>query len=281
MDTQRRRPPSRSAKTRVALLGWGGIASDLVELSTVAGGEERFHVVAALVRPLSTRAVAPELSQIPLVTTIDELLLRGPDIVAEVASQDAVLTMGEPVLAAGIDLLVVSAGALCDDALRDRLLSTAAASGARIFVPAGAIGGIDILSAHRLAGGLDVTYRSTKPVGAWRGTAAEQMIDLDDVTAPVVFFRGSAREAALTFPQNANVAATVALAGAGFDATRVELAADPATATNNHVLEARSSAGSFLIRIESIPSASNPRTSALTALSVAHALVRRSARIAI
>ncbi len=49
------------------------------------------------------------------------------------------------------------------------------------------------------------------------------------MTQPTVFFSGSAREAALNFSANANVAATIALCGIGMDATQVQLVVDPNT----------------------------------------------------
>jgi aspartate dehydrogenase len=87
--------------------------------------------------------------------------------------------------------------------------------------------------------------------------------------------------AALAFPQNANVAAMLALAGLGFDATQVELVADPAAPGNAHEIEVDGAAGSFTIRLQGRPSKSNPKSSALTAFSVARALINESAVIVI
>lgn len=91
--------------------------------------------------------------------------------------------------------------------------ATAAQSGSRIIAAAGAIAGLDGLVACRLAGLTRFVYTSTKPPAAWRGTPAEAAADLGALTAPAVVFAGSVREAALAFPMNANLAATVALAG--------------------------------------------------------------------
>jgi aspartate dehydrogenase len=96
-----------------------------------------------------------------------------------------------------------------------------------------------------------------------------------------VLYRGHAGEAALLYPQNANVAATVALAGVGFEKTEVELVADPEAPGNVHEIEVEGAAGRFTISLQGRPSRTNPKTSALTALSVARALLNLDATIVI
>ena len=121
-------------------------------------------------------------------------------------------------------------------------------------------------------------YRSRKPPAAWRGSPAEKVADLDKLTQRTVLYKGNAGEAALLYPQNANVAAAVALAGLGFDATEVELVADPDAPGNVHEIEAEGAAGRFAIHLQGKPSRSNPKTSALAAMSVARALAQRAGR---
>jgi aspartate dehydrogenase len=177
--------------------------------------------------------------------------------------------------------LVISVGALADPALLSRLKAAAGEGKSRILLPAGAVGGIDAIAAMR-AGGLDaVRYRSRKPPAAWRGSPAEKVADFDKLTGRTVLYRGSAGEAALLYPQNANVAAAVALAGLGFDKTEVELVADPAAPGNVHEIEAEGAAGRFAIQLQGKPSKTNPKTSALAALSVARALLNLDATIVI
>jgi aspartate dehydrogenase len=133
----------------------------------------------------------------------------------------------------------------------------------------------------RLAGLTAVRYRSRKPPAAWRGSPAEQVTDLAKLTRQVVLYKGTAGEAALLYPQNANVAAAVALAGLGFDATEVELVADPDAPGNVHEIEAEGAAGRFTIQLQGKPSRNNPKTSALAAMSVARALINAQATIVI
>ena len=154
-------------------------------------------------------------------------------------------------------------------------------AGQRLLLPAGAIGGVDWLAAARLAGLRQVTYRSRKPPQAWAGSAAEQQLDLGALKQAVTFFRGSAREAALQYPRNANVAATVALAGLGFENTKVEMIADPLAGGNVHEIEAEGAGGLMNTRLVGLPDPHNPRTSLMTAYSVVRCILNETATVVI
>lgn len=259
----------------IALIGYGGIARTVLARLQEAG--RLSAVTGVLVRP----GRAPADAIVPTADSLDALLAARPEIVAECAGQPAVEAHGEAILRAGIDLLVISIGALADDALFARLRAAAEAGGAKLLLPAGAIGGVDAIAAMRL-GGLDrVVYRARKPPAAWKGSPAEEVCDLDALTGATRLYAGTAREAARRFPKNANVAATVALAGLGMDRTEVELLADPAAPGNLHEIEAWGASGRIRVELEGLPSPENPRTSALTGLSVARALLNRGGAVEI
>jgi aspartate dehydrogenase len=266
--------------TSIGLIGCGGMAQDVVA-ALQAAPENGISIVGALARAGRGGEARARLCGIPVVEAIDELVTRGPTLIAEVAGQGAVAEHGETVLRSGIDCLVISVGALADPALFGRLKAAAQDGNSRILLPAGAIGGLDAISAMRLSGLVAVRYRSRKPPAAWRGTPAERVVELGRLTHPTVLYKGTAGQAALLYPQNANVAAAVALAGLGFEATEVELVADPDAPGNVHEIEAESAAGRFAIRLQGKPSRTNPKTSALAAMSVARALLNRHATIVI
>lgn len=253
----------------IALIGYGTIAKCV--LRTLGPSSAAHRVVGVLVRPGHAGDAAG--CPVPVFESLADLLACGPEIVAETAAQSAAIEHGVAVLAAGCDLLITSSGALSDEAFVTRLNDQAAARGRRVWLPSGAIGGIDAIAAMRLAGLSQVVYRSRKPPGAWRGSAAEQLVALDSLTAPRIFFRGTAREAARLFPKNANVAATVALAGLGMDRTTVELIVDPTVNRNIHEVEADGASGRVNFRLEGAPFPDNPRSSMLTAYSVARTLL--------
>jgi aspartate dehydrogenase len=263
----------------VGLIGYGGIAKDVVAALRESGSG--VSIAAALCRPGRTEQARAALSGIAIVDSLGDLLARNPKVIAEVAGQQAVSEHGPEVLRKGFDLLVISIGALAEPQLLERLKAAAVEGKSRLLLPAGAIGGIDAIAAMRVGGLNTVRYRSRKPPAAWRGSPAEKVADLDKLTARTVLYRGHAGEAALRYPQNANVAAAVALAGLGFEKTEVELVADPDAPGNVHEIEAEGAAGRFTIQLQGKPSRSNPKTSALAALSVARALINLDATIVI
>lgn len=282
---------------RIALIGYGAIGAAVHRLlrAEAPGGSE---VIAVLLRPNSdwlkrgaSDAAAPPIGdstarpaapgQPLFCADLARLLDCRPSLVVECAGHAAVDQHSEAVLAAGCDLMIVSIGALAQTARYDRLRALAARYDRQIVLPSGAIAGIDWLAAAQRSGLDRVTYRSRKPPSAWRGTPAESLVDLDAIDQARTFFSGNARDAALQYPQNANVAATVALAGVGFEATEVQLIADPRAEGNLHEIEASGAVGTLALRVLGAPDPNNPKTSMMTAFSVTRAIINRTAALAL
>jgi aspartate dehydrogenase len=259
-----------TAIPKVAIIGYGAISTELLATLERLNLADRVTGILDLPdRILDVRRAARD--RFPVVATLDELLDTQPFVIVECAGQRAVKEFGAAVLRAKVDFMIASVGALADAALSSQLLE-AARSGARVLIPSGAVAGIDGILAARTAGLATVIYSSLKPPVAWQGTLAEKLLKLDAQMSAVTFFDGSAREAALEFPQNANVGATIALAGIGLDKTRVKLIADPAVPSPLGVIEAAGDFGTFRFEILAYASSTNPKTSLLTAHSIALAL---------
>src|SRR5262249_61944919 len=118
----------------------------------------------------------------------------------------AVAARGDAVRGGGIVCLLIGGGALAEAALWGRLKSAAGEGNSRMLLPAGGVGGIDAIAAMRFAGLTSVRYRLRKPPLAWRGSPAERLVDLGKLSERTVLYTGTAGEAALLYPQNANVA---------------------------------------------------------------------------
>lgn len=203
------------------------------------------------------------------------------DLAADCAGHPALRQHGEAVLSGGINLISVSSGALADADLFAGLASAARRGGAQLRVVSGAIGALDALSAGSIGKLEKVTYRGRKPPRGWRGSPADSKLDLDALSEATVHFSGSARNAALEYPKNANVAASVALAGIGFDDTVVELIADPGITRNVHEIVAEGDFGRYEFRIEGKSLPDNPRSSAITAMSVVREILNPASPIVI
>jgi aspartate dehydrogenase len=267
---------------KVGIIGGGTIARLFLE-HIRAGDLGDASVVAILARGASARS--ERLTQefgIRLVTSLAALLELRPDAVVEAASHEAVREHVEPLLSQGIPVIVLSGGALCDDALRERLERAAQAGKALLYVPSGGIAGLDALKAACLAGVDEVIIAVTKPPAAWKDIpyVARMGIDLDRLTAPCTIFDGPAREGVPLFPANVNIAAALSMAGIGFDRTRLKVVADPALTHNTHFIEFRGRTGTVSIKCENVPAPENPKTawlacySALAALKLLNSPVR-------
>ena len=255
----------------VALIGGGAIAR--VIAGELLRHHPGVHLAGVLVHDLARGQESGFDASVRITTALPELLSAHPALVAECAGHSGLAQYGAAVLAHGIDLVVASVGALADPGLERSLRAAAESGGSHLRIPSGAVGGLDALASAKLGGLARVHYIGRKPVDAWRGTRAEAAVDLDTVTRATVIFEGSAREAALQFPQNANVAAAIALSGVGFDATRVQLIADPEARGNEHLIEAEGAFGRLTFSVVGTPMAGNPKTSNLAAYSLLRALV--------
>ena len=216
---------------------------------------------------------------IHIIEDLHSFIAAQPDLVLECAGHDAVRDYASQLLLAGIDTVAASTGALADSALCEELADAAQKGGAQLTIPAGAMGAMDLLAAVRHTDVSSITYVSRKPPEAWKGTKAEECVDLDTIESETIFFEGTARRAAQDYPKNANVAATIALSGIGFDKTPVRLIADPSVSANIHTLEVTSDVAEFSIRIEGKASPANPKASLPTVYSLVREVLRRVAPI--
>jgi aspartate dehydrogenase len=229
---------------KVGLIGCGAIGTVLAEAIerklVVCDELVLYDVDVAKAEKLKAALKFP----VKMVASVDELLALKPKVVVEAASQQAVKEFASKIVLSGIDLIVMSTGALLD--LNMDLT--------RVHVPSGAIGGLDALSSAALAGIYEVTLTSRKPPKAFGADNKEEK----------VMYEGTAEEAARKFPREMNVAATLALTVKPAK-VKVKVVSDPKVMRNTHEIQAKWRFGEMSLRFANEPHPDNPHTSALAA----------------
>jgi len=262
----------------ILLIGSGAIGSVVLrELK----GDPAIRMRWVLDMPARRESLQRELGDSGTAICSLEELDGKPDFAVECAGHAAVKTHVPQLLQQGIDVILVSIGSLAEPGIIEMLEQAARAGGAQLSLISGAIAAIDAIASARVGGLDEVIYTGRKPPLGWQGTPAEKIVDLAKLTGPAVLFEGSAGEAARLYPKNANVAATVSLAGLGLERTRATLIADPGVSKNIHRVQARGTFGELDLTISGNPLPDNPKTSALTAYSAVRAIRNRVAPLVI
>ena len=255
----------RSGTLSVGIGGLGAIGLPVARWLASRPPGLRLAAISARDRDRAAARLAAEGIAAPVVA-LGELAARA-EIVVECVPAAVCDEIARPAVAAGRILLVLSAGALLD---RLALAEEARRTGARIIVPSGALLGLDAVRAAAQGSIRSVRLVTRKPPGGLAGAPylEQHRISVEGLTAPLRVFAGTAREGARGFPANVNVAAALALAGVGPDATELEIWADPTVTRNTHRIEVDADSTRFTMTVEGVPSAENPRTGRLTPLSV-------------
>ena len=254
---------------RVGVGGLGAIGMEVVQAldGGIAGLELSAVSARDTVKALERLA---RLRSKPRLVALNQLASFA-DVVVECAPAAVYDQVAIPAIDAGLILVTMSSGALLS---REDLFAKAKVTGARIIVPSGGILGLDAIRAAAEGNIHSVTLITRKPPHSLAGApyVVQRNIPLLDFTSAELIFQGSARDAAQVFPANANVAATVSLAGIGPTRTRVEIWVVPGLKENVQELHVRSDSADFDLKLSSRPLPDNPRTGSLTPKSVIAAL---------
>lgn len=225
------------------------------------------------------RLLAGELKTRVRILAIDELI-KESDLVVEASSAAVSGEIAEKCVSVRKDCLVMSVGGLLSKA---DILRQADEKGVRIYIPSGALCGIDGLKSAS-GGRVDsVTLTTRKPPKGLEGAPylKEKGIDVGAVRQETVIFEGSAAEAVKGFPANVNVSAVLSLAGIGAEKTRVRIVTSPEYTKNTHEVEITGDFGRITTKTENVPSKNNPKTSALAIYSAVATLegIAKSVRV--
>ena len=259
--------------TRIGLLGCGAIGTQIA----LAIDSGKIPAILTHVYDDSkdaSKILVGKLKNKPEIVENPHLLSSHPvSIVVEAASQDAVRDIGLSVLQNKRDLMIMSVGALLDESIYDILSDACKDFKKTIFLPSGAIAGLDGIKSVKDE--LEfVSITTTKHPRSLKGAKffENSKINLDSISLPMTVFEGTAKEAVSLFPANINVAALLSLSGIGSERTHVKIVADPDTDKNSHYIEAAGKFGKMTFTIENFPDPDNPKTSRLAILSAIETL---------
>ncbi len=254
----------KKAKVKVGIIGCGAIGSEIA-FACEGRLRKKMHLVAICDKETS-RAKALQAKLKGAVSIVDRSeLIRKSDLVVEAAGASVSPDVVRECMRHNKDVLVMSVGGLLGSM---RLLSAIRRARSKVYLPSGAICGLDGIKAASIGRIRSATLTTRKPPRSFEGAPylEGKGLDVKALESETVLFEGTAREAVAAFPQNINVAAAVSLACAGKEVT-VRIVASPGYARNVHTLEVEGDFGKITTRTENVPSEKNPKTSALAILS--------------
>jgi aspartate dehydrogenase len=248
-------------KLRIGILGCGAIGSSLAKIirrdfrakAEVSGlfdiDKNKSHRLAVLLR--NKRLAVNSLTK----------LINRSDFIIEATHARSAYNLAKRALGAKRDVMIMRVGGIIDQYKKLSIL--AQNKGRKVYIPSGAICGLDGLKAARGAKIKKVTLTTTKP---------PEGFGIKGLKKDKVLFQGSARDAVKCYPQNINVAAALSIAGIGPEKTKVRIVASPGVKRNIHSIEILSSAGKITATTQNLPHPDNPKTSFLAVLSAAATL---------
>lgn len=255
---------------RISIIGCGTIGSEVAK--AIDGKEIPMNLTAiydvdgekALNLKNGLRNISPEIS-----TNLEQTVSKA-DLIFESTQVDAVRDIAQKCFELGKDVFVMSVGSLI---VYPEILDNAKKANCKVFIPSGAIVGLDGISASKIAGIESVTLKTTKPLKSLMNSAGlDQFLkstnkNIEDITEPETIFEGNVKQAVPLFPRNINVSAALAISGIGPEKTFVKIVADPLGDKNIHEIQCVSRAGITYTRSENVPHPENPKTSYLAILS--------------
>lgn len=253
-------------KIKIGIVGCGTIGSYLAEAI-----EKRFLKLAQLfalcdIDRDKAESLKEKTSSDPEILSLDELV-NASDLIIETASAKVAAEVAERALQRNKDVMIMSIGGILDQA--KQLFELAISKGSHIYLPSGALAGLDAVKSAAMAKISKATLITRKPAKGLTGAPylAENKIDLSQIKEETVIFEGSAAEAVRGFPKNVNVCAALSLAGIGPEKTRVKILTSPEYKTNSHEIELEGDFGRLFAKTENLPAPENPKTSFLASLS--------------
>ena len=266
-------------KKKISIIGCGAIGSELAQ-HVDSNMTKNVTLLSILdIRPENAQTLKSKLSNnSPLIFNnfadfVKSESFKEVELVIEAASQNAITSYLNQLISFKKDVLVMSVGAFANSAFFSEVSRNVESNDINIYVPSGAIAGIDALKSVKNSVSY-VTLTTTKNPNSLKDSPffKNNNLTVDSIKKRTLIFEGSAIEAVKNFPTNVNVAALLGLAGIGVEKTKVNVIADPSIRINKHEIKVIGKFGELIVRVKNIPSSTNPKTSYLAILSVIECL---------
>ena len=252
---------------KIGIVGCGAIGSSLAK--EVVFNLSSYACLVAIfdIRPEKAQLLSRQLTKsTKLCVNNLDILIKQSDLVIEASSAGASWEIARKSISAGCKVMIMSVGGLVEHL--DELFILATKNNAQVYIPSGAISGVDALKAANIAGVKKVILTTRKHPKAFSGVEyVEKNFKLAGLKKDKILFSGTAAQAVKYFPQNVNVAAVLGLAGIGIHKTQVRIIASPSVTKNIHEILIESKAAKIFTRTENILHPQNPKTSYLAVLS--------------
>ncbi|OQX87393.1 MAG: hypothetical protein B6D55_03560 [Candidatus Omnitrophica bacterium 4484_70.2] len=266
-------------KKKVGVIGCGAIGSGVARFIDQEL-KDKLELVGICDRTSTkVNSLLAVLSQKPKIFNDYCELIKEAELIVETASIDCARDVITEGVKRNKDLVILSVGAFVKYKNLYTLLKDYKGN---LYIPSGAICGVDGLGSLKRAHIKELVLTTSKPPGSLGEISflEEEGIDTFSLRREQILFQGSIEEAIERFPQNINVAATIFLA-TQFPNASVVVKVDPHLRRNSHKIELKGEEANIKIEVENVPSLSNPKTSYLAILSVQSLLEKITSNIKI
>lgn len=253
-------------KIRIGIIGCGTIGSEIAKTIDINFNKDAELIAISDIDKNKAEALKKKLESNPEILGIDTLIKKA-DLVIEAASAEVSGEIAKKALSAKRDIMLMSVGGIIKNYAA--LFNLARKNGSKIYVPSGAICGLDGVKAAAIGKIYKAELTTRKPPSGLMGAPfiERNKIDLSKINSETTIFKGNALEAIEGFPANINVSCTLSIAGIGPENTAVKIVTSPEYKSNIHEVVLEGEFGKLVARTENVPSPTNPKTSYLAILS--------------
>jgi len=255
-----------SEKIKIGILGCGAIGSRIAKSIKKELREDCLLTGIFDIDPAKGEKLQKTLCTKKILKNSLPALLKSCKLVVEAINAKNTKNIIRQVLMAKKHVLVMSSGTLIQS---QNLLKLAKQNKCSILIPSGAIAGIDAIKSASLAGIDKMTITTKKPPGGFKNNPylIKKRIDLSSIKSEKILFEGNVLAAVKAFPQNINVAATLALASNCSKKLKIKILTSPKFKSNTHEIEIQGKSGQITTKTENVICPDNLKTSYLASLS--------------